>query len=472
MIAAHFRGARAVTENVPFDIAVNGGGPGGYVAAIRAAQLGARVALVEKDRLGGACLHRGCIPTKALLRSAEALLETRSASTLGVVVKEAAVDFGAMMAWKERAVAQQAEELEELIAWRKIAVLRGEGRLVGPGSIRVGDELVAAGKIIIATGSSPTRLDIAGGRLPGVLTSDQILELGAMPESLVVIGAGVVGCEFASIFSALGARVTILEVLPRILPPVDEEIARRFHQILRSQGVAVHTKASLQEIRAEGERLRLLFGLGEEQQEVVADTVLMVVGHRPCSDALEEAGVALKNGAVVVNERLETSVENVYAVGDVVGLYMLAYVASYQGAIAAENALGGRRQADYRAVPTCVYTLPEIASVGLREEEARSQGVSYKVSRFPFSALARAQLLGQPLGLVKLVCEEPSGRLLGVHILGPRATDIIGEGVLAVRMGASAEDVAHTIHGHPNLSEAIYEAAWGIIDSPFHLRRL
>lgn len=461
-----------MTQNVPFDVAIIGGGPGGYVAAIRAAQLGARVALVEKDRLGGACLHRGCIPTKALLRTAEALLESKHASTVGVAVNDATVDFAAMMAWKKRAVAQQADELEKLIAWRKIAVFRGEGRLVGPDSIKVGNELLAAGKIIIATGSLPSRLSIPGANLPGVLTSDQILELDAMPESLVVIGAGVVGCEFASIFSALGARVTVLEILPRILPPVDEEIARRFQQILRSQGVTIHTKASLQEIRAQDDRLRLLFALGEEQQEVVADRVLMAVGRRPSSDALEAAGLALRDGSVTVNDRLETSVDNVYAAGDVLGLYMLAYVASYQGIIAAENALGGSRQADYRAVPTCVYTLPEIASVGLREEEARAQGVSYKVSRFPFSALARAQLLGQPLGLVKLICEEPSGRLLGVHILGPRATDIIGEGVLALRMGATAQDLAHTMHGHPSLPEAIYEAAWGIIDSPFHLRRL
>ena len=461
-----------MTQNVPFDVAIIGGGPGGYVAAIRAAQLGARVALVEKDRLGGACLHRGCIPTKALLRTAEALLESKHAPALGVAVNDAAVDFAAMMAWKERAVAQQADELEKLIAWRKIAVFRGEGRLVGPDSIKVGDELLAAGKIIIATGSLPSRLSIPGANLPGVLTSDQILELDAMPKSLVVIGAGVVGCEFASIFSALGARVTVLEILPRILPPVDEEIARRFQQILRSQGVTIHTKASLQEIRAQDDRLRLLFALGEEHQEVVADRVLLAVGHRPSSDALEAAGLALRDGSVTVNDRLETSVDNVYAAGDVLGLYMLAYVASYQGIIAAENALGGSRQADYRAVPTCVFTLPEIASVGLREEEARAQGVSYKVSRFPFSALARAQLLGQPLGLVKLICEDPSGRLLGVHILGPRATDIIGEGVLALRMGATAQDLAHTMHGHPSLPEAIYEAAWGIIDSPFHLRRL
>ena len=461
-----------MTQDVPFDIAIIGGGPGGYVAAIRAAQLGARVALVEKDRLGGVCLHRGCIPTKALLRTAEALLESKHAATVGVAVNDATVDFAAMMAWKKRAVAQQADELEKLIAWRKIAVFRGEGRLVGPDSIKVGDELLAAGKIIIATGSLPSRLSIPGANLPGVLTSDQILELDAMPESLVVIGAGVVGCEFASIFSALGARVTVLEVLPRILPPVDEEIARRFQQILRSQGVTIHTKASLQEIKAQDDRLRLLFALGEEHQEVVADRVLMAVGHRPSSDALEAAGLALRDGSVTVNDRLETSVDNVYAAGDVLGLYMLAYVASYQGIIAAENALGGSRQADYRAVPTCVFTLPEIASVGLREEEARAQGVSYKVSRFPFSALARAQLLGQPLGLVKLICEEPSGRLLGVHILGPRATDIIGEGVLALRMGATAQDRAHTRHGHPSLPEAIYEAAWGIIDSPFHLRRL
>jgi dihydrolipoamide dehydrogenase len=461
-----------VTEQTPFDVAIIGGGPGGYVAAIRAAQLGARVALVEKDRLGGVCLHRGCIPTKALLRSAEALLESRDAPAVGVSMKDTAVDFAAMMAWKERAVAQQADELEKLIAWRKIAVFRGEGRLVGPGSIKVGNELLSTGRIIIATGSLPSRLPIPGANLPGILTSDQILELEAMPESLVVIGAGVVGCEFASIFSALGARVTILELLPRILPPVDEEIARRFQQILRSQGITVHTNASLQEIRAEDDRLRLLFTLGEEQQEVAADRVLMAVGRQPCSDALHGAGLALRDGALAVNDRLETSVQNVYAAGDVLGLYMMAYVASYQGIIAAENALGGSRQADYRAVPTCVYTLPEIASVGLREEEARAQDVPHKVSRFPFSALARAQLLGQPLGLVKLICEEPSGRLLGAHILGPRATDIISECTLALRMGATAQDLAHTMHGHPSLPEAIYEAAWGIIDSPFHLRRL
>jgi dihydrolipoamide dehydrogenase len=461
-----------VTEDRPFDIAIIGGGPAGYVAAIRAAQLGSRVALVEKDRLGGTCLHRGCIPTKALLRSAEALLESREASTFGVTTRDAAIDFGAMMAWKERAVAQQAEELEKLIAWRKIAVFRGNGRLVGPGSIKIGDESVTAGKIIVATGSSPTRLPIPGSNLPGVLTTDEILELPTMPGSLVVVGAGVVGCEFASIFSALGAHVTMLEVLPRILPPVDEEMARRFQQILRGQGVNIRTGASLQEIRTDGEQLCLLFALDEEQHEIVADRVLMAVGREPCTDALKEAGLALENGSVAVNERMETSVDNVYAAGDVVGLYMLAYVASYQGILAAENALDSRRQADYRAVPTCVYTLPEIASVGLREEEARAQGISYKVSRFPFSAVARAQLLGQPLGLVKLICEEPSGRLLGMHILGPRATDIIGEGVLALRMGATAQDLAYSMHGHPGLSEAIYEAAWGIIDSPFHLRRL
>jgi dihydrolipoamide dehydrogenase len=461
-----------VTEDRPFDIAIIGGGPAGYVAAIRAAQLGGRVALVEKDRLGGTCLHRGCIPTKALLRSAEALLESREASTFGVTTRDAAIDFGAMMAWKERAVAQQAEELEKLIAWRKIAVFRGNGRLVGPGSIKIGDESVTAGKIIVATGSSPTRLPIPGSNLPGVLTTDEILELPTMPGSLVVVGAGVVGCEFASIFSALGAHVTMLEVLPRILPPVDEEMARRFQQILRGQGVNIRTGASLQEIRTDGEQLCLLFALDEEQHEIVADRVLMAVGREPCTDALKEAGLALENGSLAVNEHMETGVDNVYAAGDVVGLYMLAYVASYQGILAAENALGGRRQADYRAVPTCVYTLPEIASVGLREEEARAQGISYKVSRFPFSAVARAQLLGQPQGLVKIVCEEPSGRLLGMHILGPRATDIIGEGALALRMGATAQDLAHTMHGHPGLSEAIYEAAWGIIDSPFHLRRL
>ncbi len=455
-----------------FDLAVLGGGPGGYVAALRAAQLGAKVALVEKDRLGGTCLHRGCIPTKALLRSAEALVEARAASEFGVTVGEAASDFEAMMAWKERTVAHQAEELQRLIAWRKIEVLAGEGRLTGRGSILIGEESVAARRVIVATGSLPAHLPIAGADLEGVLTSDQMLELREIPGSLVVIGAGVVGCEFACLFAALGSRVTVLEVLPRILPGIDEELARRFRQMLRGQGIAMHTGAEVQEIASEDGRLRVVFAVGGEEKREVADRVLMAVGHRPCSDRLGEAGLALKDGAVVVDEALETGVEGVYAVGDVTGLYMLAHVASYQGIIAAENSLGGRRTADYRGVPKCVYTSPEVASVGLSEEEARDQGIAHKVSRFPFSAVARAQILGQAVGLVKLVCEEASGIVLGVHILGPRATDIIGEGVLAVRMGATAQDLAHTMHAHPTLPEGIYEAAWGIIDSPFHLRRV
>jgi dihydrolipoamide dehydrogenase len=461
-----------VSETESFDLAVLGGGPGGYVAALRAAQLGARVALVEKDRLGGACLHRGCIPTKALLRSAETLLEARAAGESGVVANDATADLGAMMAWKERTVARQAEELQKLIAWRKIEIFAGEGRLIGPGSIRVGGENLAARRVIVATGSLPARLPIPGAELEGVLTSDQILEFRAMPASVVVIGAGVVGCEFASLFAALGARVVLLEILPGILPGIDEELARRFQQMLRGQGITVYTRAAVREISAEGEGLRVTFAVGREERTEVADRVLMSVGRRPCSEGLAGAGLALRDGAVVVNERLETGVEGVYAVGDVTGLYMLAHVASYQGIIAAENALGGQRAADYRAVPKCVYTLPEIASVGLSEEEVRAQGLEYKVSRFPFSAVARAQILGQPAGLVKLVCEQASGLVLGVHILGPRATDIIGEGVLAVRMGATAQDLAHTMHAHPTLAEAIYEAAWGIVDSPFHQRRV
>lgn len=461
-----------MSKTESFDLAVLGGGPGGYVAALRAAQLGARVALVEKEQLGGACLHRGCIPTKALLRSAEALLEARTAGEFGVVVEAAAADLGAMMAWKERTVARQAEELQKLIAWRKIEVFAGEGRLTGPGSIRIGEEGLSARRVIVATGSLPARLPIAGAELEGVLTSDQILELRAMPASLVVIGAGVVGCEFASLFAALGARVTLLEILPRILPGIDEELARRYQQMLRGQGITVQTRATVREISPQDEGLRVAFAVDEKERTEVSDRVLIAVGRRPCSEGLAEAGIALKDGAVVVNERLETNVEGVYAVGDVTGLYMLAHVASYQGVIAAENALGGHRAADYRAAPKCVYTLPEVASVGLSEEEARGQGLEHRVSRFPFSAVARAQILGQPGGLVKLVCEESSGLVLGVHVLGPRATDIIGEGVLAVRLGATAQDLAHTMHAHPTLPEAIYEAAWGIVDSPFHQRRV
>jgi dihydrolipoamide dehydrogenase len=417
------------------DIVILGGGPGGYVAAIHAAHLGAEVAVIEKDRLGGTCLNRGCIPTKALVRSVDILREAERADEFGIAIGSIKADLPQIMARKRKVVDK----------W----------------------------KIIIATGSESAPLPVNGLDLPGVLTTDDILELEELPESLVVIGGSHVGVEFASIFSALGTKTTIVKRRPLLLEPVDEEIGRRFAQTLSRQGIEVIIGAAVKAIRKEGPLLRVVWDTPEGEQGVEAKVVLMATGRRPYSDGLglSELGVKLDGAAIEVNERLETNIDDVYAIGDVLGKRMLAHVASYEGEIAAENALGRRRQADYRAVPTCIFTHPEIAGVGITEKEAKDGSIPHKVSKFPFLACGRAVAMGETAGIVKMICHADSDKILGVHIMGPHAGDLIAEGTLAVQLGATARDVAHTIHAHPTLPEAFHETAMAQLEGSIHFGR-
>jgi len=455
------------------DIVVIGGGPGGYVAAIHAAHLGAEVAVIEKDRLGGTCLNRGCIPTKALVRSVEVLLEARRANEFGIEVGSIEASLPRIMARKRRIVDRLVSGVEQLMKANKISVHRGAGRILSPHLIKVDDTEIATRKIIIATGSESSPLAIDGLHLPGVLTTDDILELEELPESLVVIGGSHVGVEFASIFSALGTKTTIVKRRPLLLEPVDEEIGRRFAQTLSRQGIEVIIGAAVKAIRKAGAGLKVVWDTAEGEHGVEGEMVLMATGRRPYSDGLGlcELGVKMDGGAIDVNERLETNIDGVYAVGDVLGKHMLAHVASYEGEIAAENALGGRRQADYRAVPTCVFTFPVVAGVGITEKEAKDSGIPHKVSKFPFLACGRAVAMDETTGIVKMICHADSGKVLGLHIMGPHADDLIAEGALAVQLGATAGDIAHTIHAHPTLPEAVRETALGQLQGSIHFGR-
>jgi dihydrolipoamide dehydrogenase len=456
------------------DIVIIGGGPAGYVAAIHASHLGANVAVVEKDKLGGTCLNRGCIPTKALARSAEVLLEARKASDFGIIADNIRIDFPGIMAHKSKSVGQLVSGVEQLMKSNKIRVCRGEGRILSPHLVKVNDEEIATRKVIIATGSESTPLPVPGGDLPEVLTTDDILELTELPETLVVIGGSHVGVEFASIFNALGTKVTIVKRRPLRLEPADQEIGRRFAQTLPRQGIEVKIGAAIKAIEKKGAVLRVLWDTPEGEQGVDGQMVLMATGRAPYTDGLNlsEVGIQTDRGAIKVNEYLETNVKDVYAVGDVLGKNMLAHVASYEGEIAVENALGRSRQADYRAVPTCIFCHPEIAGVGITEEEAKNGRIPHKVSKFPFAACGRAVAMGETVGLVKMICRAGDGVVLGMHIMGPHASDLIAEGGLAIRLGLTAEDIVRTIHAHPTLPEAVRETAMGQLDGAIHFGRV
>ena len=456
------------------DVVIVGGGPAGYVAAIRASQLGGKVILIEKDALGGTCLNRGCIPTKALVRSTEVFLEAKRANEFGIDVGNIKINLQKIMARKNNIVSQLVSGVEQLMKANKVSLYRGTGHILSPHLVKVNDEEIATRKLIIAAGSESALLPIPGLDLPGVLTTDDILELDELPETLVIIGGSHMGVEFACIFNGLGVKVTIVKRRPLLLEPIDEEIGRRFARGLPKQGIEVKIGAAVKAIRKEGAVLKVVWDTPDGEQGVEGQMVLMATGRLPYTEGLglSELGIRMDGRAIVVNEYLETNVNDVYAIGDVLGKSMLAHVASYEGEVAAENALGHSRQVDYHAVPSCIFTQPEIAGVGITEVEANDKSIPYKVSKFPFLACGRALTMGETMGMVKMICNAEDGTVLGIHIMGPHASDIIAEGVLAVQMGATARDIVHTMHAHPTLPEAVRETAMGQLDGAIHFRRM
>ncbi|MFA4965773.1 MAG: dihydrolipoyl dehydrogenase [Thermoleophilia bacterium] len=438
-----------------------GGGPAGYVAAGRAAQLGAEVVLVEAREIGGTCLNRGCIPTKAMVAGVERLQAACAASEYGVVVGPVSLDFPAFMARKAAVAAQLRDGVAHLLKARKVQVVAGRASLAGPGRLALEDGSRLEGDaVILASGSEPVRMRLFDWSDPRVLTSDELLAIDHVPETLLIVGGGVIGCEFASVFSRLGARVIVVEMLDQLLPGEDKRTGRTLQQAFKKAGIAVHVKAAVEAATSAvgGVTLRLASG-----EELTASRVLVAVGRKPVSAGLgyEEAGVAIdKRGFVVVDEGCRTTLPGVFAAGDLAGPPLLAHWAYHQGAIAAENAVTGSRLAcDRSLVPNCVFSTPEVASCGLTEDRAAAAGRVVEVTGVRFGGNSKAVCDGDAEGFVRLVSEPGGGRLLGASLVGPHVTELVHELALAVHAGLSLADVAATIHAHPTLSEAVGEAA-------------
>ncbi len=445
-----------------FDITVLGGGPGGYVAAIRGAQLGRSVALVERGAVGGVCLNEGCIPTKSLLASAEVLELARRSTEFGVKVGAVEPDVPAMFDRKDAVVSRLRGGVEKLLEKRGVEVIRGDGELLEPGALRVtgedGERVIASDSVILATGSSP--IVPPGFPCDGlrVITSREALELRELPATMLIIGTGAVGCEFAGLFSGLGVDVTLVEMLPDILPGEDVSAVRLLKSAFKRSGVKVRTKARVEGLEIVGDGVRASLA-GDETVE--AETALLAIGRRPAIGApwIDACGIETVDGAVRVNDRMETSVDGVYAIGDLVGGWLLAHVASHEGIVAATVAAGGEARMDYRAVPRCTFTRPEIASVGITETEAGEKGIELDSGRFPFAASGKALAGGDATGFVKVFAEKGTGVVLGGVIVGPHASDLIHEIGMAVTARLTVDDIAGVIHAHPTLSESVMEAA-------------
>jgi dihydrolipoamide dehydrogenase len=459
-----------------FDLIIIGSGPGGYVAGIRAAQLGLKAAVVEKDpKYGGTCGLRGCIPTKALLHTASVLDEIRKANDLGVQVSEPTLDIVKAQERKQKVVDANAKGVEFLFKKNKVTGLRGFGRLTGPHEVEVegaeGKQTYGAKHIMIATGSVPRDIPIAKADGERILNSDHILELRQIPGSLAVLGAGAVGTEFASIYASFGAKVTLIEMLPRVLPIEDEEVSAELQKALRKRGLDVMTGTALKSAERTENGVRLSLE-GGKKDSVEADLLLVAIGRRPVTEnlGLEALGVELERGYVKVNATMQTAVPHIYAIGDVVNTPWLAHVASAEGILAVEHMAGQAvKPINYDRVPSCTYCDPEVGSVGLTEAKARERGYDVQTGKFPLSALGKARIVGKTEGFVKVVREKKYDELLGVHIVGVHATDLIAEACVALQMEGTDEELFRTMHAHPTLAEAVMEAAHAAHGQAIHI---
>lgn len=455
------------------DVVVIGGGPGGYVAAIRVAQLGGRVALVERDTVGGTCVNRGCIPTKALLASVQVLAQCRDAAKYGVETGPVSANLELMLARKDKIVSQMVRGVEYLLKKAEVRVIKGVGSIAGPGAVDVqveggAAERLTARAIVVATGSEPMQLPALPFDEERIISSTQALRLVQVPDTIAIVGAGAIGVEFAHMFGALGSQVTVVEMLPQLLPAEDKEIADLLLREYRKRKIKVLTGTTVEKATQQEGGIALLLSNGET---IAAQIVLVAAGRSFNTGAigLDRVGVELSGRAIAVDERMATSVPGVYAIGDVAGGPLLAHVAFRQGIVAAENIMGGTSTTDYRVVPRTVWTWPEVASVGMSEQQAIDAGHSVRVGKFPFRALGKAVADGHSEGLVKLVADQQTDELLGCQMIGPHVTDLIAEIAVAMELESTVEDVARTIHAHPSLPEAVLEAAHVLQGHPIHI---
>jgi dihydrolipoamide dehydrogenase len=459
---------------MPYDLIVIGSGPGGYVCAIRAAQLGLKTAVVEKwPTFGGTCLNIGCIPSKAMLNASELYEEAaHKFAEMGIRVGTPAIDLATMLKYRQQAVDGNVKGVDYLFRKNKIETFHGAGRIAAPGKVEVKNadgkaQILETKAIVVATGSDVARLNGIEIDEKRIVSSTGALDLPAVPKKLLIVGAGIIGLELGSVWRRLGAQVTIVEFLDHILPGIDSELGKQFHRILQKQGIAVRLSSKVTAIDTASKTLKVKVepATGGAAEMLDADIVLVAIGRVPFTEGLglEEVGVRKDNrGRVVVDPHFRTSVDGIYAIGDVIAGPMLAHKAEEEGVAVAEILAGQAGHVNYDVIPNVVYTYPEIASVGKTEEELKAAGVAYNVGKFPFTANARARVNLTTEGFVKILADAKTDRVLGVHILGPDAGNMIGEAAIAMEFGASSEDIARTCHAHPTLSEAIKEAGLAV----------
>jgi len=460
-----------MTSKETFDLIVIGSGPGGYVAAVRAAQLGMKTACIEKnERLGGVCLNVGCIPSKALLDSSEYyhLAKDRFAEH-GIKTGRVSLDLGRMMARKEKVVKELTDNVRQLLEGHKITIIQGAAQLTGPDQVTVTkgkeQQTLAAKHILLATGSAPVSVPGLDFDEKMIVSSTGALNFDAVPKHLGIVGGGYIGLELGSVWMRLGAKVTVIEMLPKIATSLDGQVGRTLDRILRKQGMDIRVKTKVTGAKRSGKKLKVSVEQADSKEELLFDRLLVSVGRRPLTEGLglEAVGVDVdeRSGQVKVDTDYRTSVSNIFAIGDLVAGPMLAHKASAEGIAAVETMAGKPSEVNYDAVPAIVYTHPEVASVGLTEEQIKERGIPYCTGSYPFTGAGRARCMGDTDGFVKILSHSRTDRVLGIHIIGARAADMIAEGVLAMEFGASSEDIARTIHGHPTFSEALMEAAMG-----------
>lgn len=457
------------------DVVIIGGGPGGYVAAVRAAQLGAKVCVVEKDKLGGTCLNRGCIPTKTLYRNAEILNTLKSIDEFGIGINGYEINVSAMQERKNKIVDQLVGGVEKLLKANKIEVIKGTAEIVDSNTVAVIENegslrKIKTKKIIIATGSKTSIPPIPGAGLEGIYTSEDILNFTEIPKKLTIIGGGVIGMEFAGIFNAMGTEVTVVEFLPRILVQVDSDLTKRLMMSLKKKGIQIHVSTKVTSIEKQDKEFTVNCEGKKGPISFNSDAVLISTGRVPVMDRekLNALEIDFTNKGISVDENMETTLKGVYAIGDVNGIWMLAHTASHQGIQVAEHIMGINSSKHDSVVPSCIFIFPEISCAGLSEDQAQEKGIAYITSKFLFGANGKALALGEAEGMVKIIARKEDNVIIGVQIMGPHASDLIHEGVIAIEKKFKPEDIAGIIHAHPTLAETFVEAVLGLKGEAIH----
>jgi dihydrolipoamide dehydrogenase len=463
-------------EKRTFDITVIGGGPGGYVAAIRAAQLGAKVLLVEKDQVGGTCTNRGCIPTKTML--ADAKMYDRIKHSSVIKTEGLRLDMEQLQDRKNKVVKRMITGVEFLLKDNGITFIRGKAGFLDRKTVEVevenGKEQFGSQKFIIATGSVSAQIPNVPVDGKVILTSTEMLNVSSIPQDLVIIGGGYIGMEFACLFSGLGSKVTVIEMLPQIISTEDDEVIRGLTTLLKKKGLQIHTETKVKEATIKDGRAEVKVIHQDGKEEVFkAEKALVAVGRSPYTEGLqlEKAGVALDGKFIKVNERMETTSPGIYAIGDVTGRQMLAHKASAEGIAAAENAFGRSNKVDYSKIPNCIFTLPEVASIGLTEKQAKENGLRVRIGKYPFQSNGKALANGDSEGFVKVIADQELGQVVGVHILGDHATNLIGGLSVAMVLETTVEELGKTVQAHPTLMEAVAEASLDAIKEAIHLQK-